>query len=243
MHIDPEIILFSVALLLYLQDLAVLLFASDVAFFRSGNGAWCAKPGNRYPDFARRYLAIIRPWRPSTAVLRANWPRPLGGDPEAIAAEVAGVEQRLRFLRWQVGPLGFSIFVLLPALYIGVGPVSFLFGLAVVYLQVLLMLTTVLLQRQRLGLSRKDTALLVFESLICVPYAVSAYRKLAAKLMPAKVDPTELADALLAPADAHALRQELIAGVDLQLWLVRGDPVRTERLATYRKARLERCAA
>jgi hypothetical protein len=246
LYVRPEAVLFAAAAGLYLHDVAIRLFANEVVICRSGRGAWLAKTAARYPEFGRRYLAVVRPWRPDTTVLRAAWPRAVDSDtsgsrplPEAIA----DVEKRLRFLRFQCPPLLFTLFIGLPCAQAFYGATALLIGIAVVYLQAFVMAGWLVAKRSRLGLPWRSIGFVLFESLVCVPYAINLYRKIADRLVPVDADPIDLASALLEPQDAAALRREIVKAIDERMTMANADGAKQERLLTYRDRLLEQGAA
>lgn len=246
LYIRPEILLFAVATLLYLHDLALPLFANEVVFVRSAGGPWVARTARRYPEFARRHLALVRPWRPDTIVIRSSWPQAAANDgnqAREIAERLPAIERRLRPLRYQSAALLATMFVGLPCLYGFLGPGAFLIGTATVYAQAAVMLAGVLVGREELGLSGKSLAFLALESLICIPYTVNLYRKITARVAPPDAEPLALAEALLDGQANAAFRRELVDALDVYIGLPGADESRQSRLIRYREQVLERSAA
>jgi hypothetical protein len=237
-------LLFAVALILYLHDQATRLFANEVLFYRSGRGRWTAKPADRYPEFGRRYLALVRPWRPDTTTIRATWPRLAhsgANRDRTLQVAVSGIEDRLRFLRYQSVPLLLTLFVGLPFAHLLYGSAALVVGILLAYLQVLVMLASLLARRAGLGLPWRSLGFVLFESLICIPYAINLYRKVADRLVPADADPIDLAAALLDAADSTVIRRDLLHSVERRMSLA--DGANQGRLAQYRERLLEQNAA
>ena len=241
-YTHPQVLLFSTAGFLYLQDLSMLLFANEVLLLRSGNGEWTARIASRYPEFARRHLAIPRPWRPDTLVVRSCWPGPLSREEiryRGISQSVEALHQRLRFIRWQSLPLLAMMFIGLPCLYGFVGPAAFLLGLAGVYAQICVILACVLVERRALKLRFVTVALIALECLICIPHSVNIYRKIMDRFLPQDGEPIELASGLLDAEAAGRLRRELLKTLDARIDLSEADPVKKERLVRYRQQVVE----
>lgn len=240
-YIRPEVLLFAVAVILYLHDQASRLFANEILFYRSGRGRWIAKTADRYPEFGRRYLAFVRPWRPDTTIVKATWPRPASMDVNrspALQEAIRAVEDRLRFLRYQSMPLFLTLFVGLPCAHIFYGSAALLIGIVVAYVQVFLMLGWLLARRRALGLPWRSVGFILFESLICIPYAINLYRKVADRLVPVDADPIDLAMALLDPGACSVLRQDLLQSIEQRMSLTEAGEAKQDRLMKYR-ARLQ----
>jgi hypothetical protein len=242
LHLRPEVVLFAVAITLYLHNQAARLFANEILFYRSGGGAWTARTADRYPEFGRRYLAVLRPWRPGTIIVSATWPREFDKDPDRsrlLSEAIGDVEARLLFLRYQSTPLFVTLFVALPCAWIFYGPAALLLGILVAYLQTLVMVGSLLARRRMLGLPWRSIAYIVFESLICIPYAVNLYRKIADRLVPMDADPINLATALLSTGESTALREELLQSIDRRIGLLKPGEAKQDRLEKYRERLLE----
>jgi hypothetical protein len=242
LYVRPEVVLFAVAAGLYLHDAATRLFANEIVFRRSGRGAWAAKTATGYPELGRRYLALVRPWRPDTTILRATWPRLADSKTSAgplLRDAIADVEDRLRFLRYQCTPLLVTLFVGLPCAQLFYGPTALLFGIAVVYLQAFVMVGWLIARRSGLGLPWRSIGFILFESLICVPYAINLYRKIVDRLVPVDADPIDLAAALLDAQGAAALRREIVKSIDERVAMTKADSPKEERLLKYRERLME----
>lgn len=240
-YMRPEVLLFAVAVILYLHGQTTRLFANEILFYRSGRGRWIARTADRYPEFGRRYLAFVRPWRPDTTIVKATWPRSAGTGVDrgrALQEAIRAVEDRLRFLRYQSMPLLFTLFVGLPCAHIFYGSAALLIGIAVAYAQVFLMLGSLLARRAALGLPWRSIGFTLFESLICIPYAINLYRKIADRLVPVDADPIDLAMALLDPRACAVLRQDLLQSIEQRMSLTEAGDAKQVRLMKYR-ARLQ----
>jgi hypothetical protein len=245
-YIRPELLLFAVALILYLHDQATRLYANEILFYRSGRGRWVAKAADRYPEFGRHYLAFVRPWRPDTTIVKASWPRATGTDQDrrrALQESIQGVENRLRFLRNQCTPLLITLFVGVPFAHIFYGSGALLIGILVAYVQVILMLGSLLSRRRELGLPWKSVGLIVFESLICIPYAINLYRKVADRLVPVNAEPIDLAMTLLDAGACTALRQNLLRSIGQRINLTEEGDAKQVRLMKYRERLQQESAA
>lgn len=241
-YTHPEVLLFATAALLYLQDLSMLLFANEVLLLRSGSGEWTARIVSRYPEFARRHLAMVRPWRPDTVIVRACWPGSLAGDERRcrdFSQGVSALQQQLRFIRLQTLPLLLMMFFGLPCLYAFVGPTAFLLGLAVVYGQVCLMLACLLLERRKLNLRFKVVFFMILESLICIPHSINIYRKIVDHLLPQDEEPMRLASAVLDAEAVGHLRRQLLETLEARIDRSEANDLKKERLVRYKEKVLE----
>ena len=245
-YIRAEALLFVVAVILYLCDQTTRLFANEILFYRSGRGRWIAKTADRYPEFGGRYLAYVHPWRPDTTIVKVTWPRSdsMGVDrSRALQEAIRAVEDRLRFLRYQSVPLLLTLFIGLPCAHIFYGPAALLIGIAVAYVQVFVMLGWLLARRRALGLPWRSVGFILFESLICIPYAINLYRKISDRLVPVDADPIDLAMALLDPAACSVLRQDLLQSIEQRMSLAEAGEAKQDRLMKYRARLQEKSAA
>lgn len=219
--ISPELLLLLVATLLYLSDAAQLLYTNEVLFLHRSRGVWRAYLPDGYPTIARRFLLIPKPLQPGSALLRVTWPRgqrAQASEPAGIGARVADVLKRLAPIRWLSALLLPQIFLALPLIYMywGDGP-EVIVALLLIYLQAIVLVSLFVSRCRALGLGWGKVALIAFESLICIPYAINVYRKATLHALPKEHDILELDRALLSETELAAFRQALVEKIDREL--------------------------
>lgn len=234
--LQPEYLLFPVGFGLYLIDLSNLLYIDEALFCRSQRGVWTFKLPNNLPELGRRYLAISQPFQPGTVALRSSWPRQRQKEATPVTEAVLFPRypiERLRFVGVLCTGLLPQIFILMPMTYFMVGPVSFLICVLLVYLQILAMVVWIAFNRRRLRLPISVLAMVAFEAIVCIPFAINSYRKLSAKLYEEHVDPLLIADGFLSEEDQVKFRSELSTIVDQQLRVTEPGTSRHEALSGY----------
>ena len=207
--ISAEALVFILGALLYLTDLGKLLGRNEVLLVCGTVGGWCAiTPANGFL-FNRRHAVFPRWYDPGTAVLRFRWPvRP-------------GAERRWESTRKRLDSMWLprsvslvllpEIFLLIPLAYLHpVNHLSLLTVLLLVYLQALTMVSWLFLSRTRLCIGLKDSILIAFECLVCIPYSINFYRKVAEKV--SQHNDADLLDASRNLLD-EALHQKLSSNI------------------------------
>lgn len=219
--ISAEILLLLVAVGLYVVDVAQLLYSNEALLVRKPGGTWRAYLPNRGVEIARRSLLIPGLLQPGSAMLRLSWPSraDVAGEPvERMRAEVDGKLGRLSPLGWISAALLPQIFIALPLAFVYHDVDYLLVGtLAVIYAQVLAACMLLLQRRKSVGLGAGKTAALIFEALVCIPYAINLYRKATLQALPGNVDLLDMDRMLLSPDALRAFREELLKYVSEQL--------------------------
>ena len=234
--LQPEYLLFPVGFGLYLFDLSNLLYIDEALFCRSPRGVWTFRLPNGLPELGRRYLAMAQPFRPGTVVLRSSWPAKRQKEERPVTEAVLFPRyplERLRFVGVLCTGLLPQIFILMPMTYFMVGPVSFLICVFLVYLQILAMVVWIAFNRRRLQLPISVLAMVAFEAIVCIPFAINSYRKLSAKLYEERIDPLLIADGLLSEEDQAKFRLELSTILDRQLRVTEPGTSRHGALSGY----------
>lgn len=185
--IYADILVLILGAILYLTDLARLLHANEVLFVGRANGTWSALTPANGLRFNRKHAVLPRPYDPTVAAIRLMWP----SDKPPAKKYRKEFESRLE----QLFVPRHVCLLLLPEIFLGI-PIAYswlgnsvltLAILAVIYLQILFVVSWLFFSRKKLGLTWKTCLLLAFESLVCIPYAINLHRKLADKLVPADV--------------------------------------------------------
>lgn len=209
--IRADLLLLLIAAALYITDLSRLLYINELIFFGKQPGQFAFRFSGSQFELARRYPFILKPLDPAIAVIRLIWTKP----PSEYETTPQDSEQVLRQLRWA----GIQCRLLLPQIFIGL-PLLYVFGhndllilalLAAIYAQVVAMLVWMLRHRRGLGLDGPGCALLCFESLICIPYAINLHRKLSERLLPGVLpdDVLGIAATVLSEPDQERFRRQI----------------------------------
>lgn len=234
--LPPEYLLFPVGFGLYLFDLSNLLYIDEALFSKSPRGLWTFRLPNGLPELGRRYLAMAQPFRPRTVVLRSSWPAKTQNEERPVTEAVLFPRyplERLKFVGVICTGLLPQIFILMPMTYFLVGPVSFLICVLIVYLQILAMVIWIAFNHRRLQLPIPVLAMVAFEAIVCIPFAINSYRKLSAKLYAAPVDPLSIATGLLSKENLAEFRVGLATILDGQLRVTEPGTGRHELLSEY----------
>lgn len=211
--VAPAWLLLVAAITLYLVDVAQLLFVNELLFVRAGPSRWRALFPLGRPELVRRYLVLPEVLRPDRAVLRLAWPA-RGGSPQTpgggAAAHIEATLGHLAPLRWCCLLLLIVLLVLAPMGYLLNDALGFLAVVAAAYVLALLALAVVLRARSHIGLSWPAVGALAFESLVCIPYSINLYRKVALRVLPRHLDVLTASRELVAGAE----RDSFLAGID-----------------------------
>lgn len=146
---------------------------------------------------------------------------------------IEATQQGLGFLRYQSVFLLVLIFGALPALYWAVSPVSFLAGVGVAYLDVLVLTAWLARRRHALGLSKAAVTAMSLESLVCLPLAINLFRKVQERRLQETTDPLRLADKLLETEDRTEFLGALARIVREQAEWVAEDSERRRQLLAF----------
>ncbi|MEM1176616.1 MAG: hypothetical protein AAGA33_03050 [Pseudomonadota bacterium] len=209
--IPAELLVLGLALLLYLTDLARLLFANEVLFSGTVKGHWKAlTPANGFP-FNRRNAVFPRVWDAGNIECRVAWPSQPADSSQTIDDALSVLAKEAVFERLICRALVPQLFIGVPIAYsLPSNDLPTLVMIALIYLQVVALVVGVMIKRRRLCLSTGHAAWLAFESLVCLPYALNVFRKIGANLTSqARSDVLDLAARLLDADDRHELHERL----------------------------------
>ena len=210
--IRPDVLVFALALLLYVTDLGRLIYANEVLFCSAGGGRWNAIMPSDGFFFRRRHAVFPRPYDPGCLVLSLNWPaQPRAADAGDLRERLTALQSQLSFPQLVCRLLAAEMFLGLPGAYLlPRHDVPVLLLLAVIYIQVLALVMWLFRSRHRLALPLSACLMWAFESLVCIPYAVNMHRKIGALLLAAaKYDVLDAAGALLDDPAQQALARQL----------------------------------
>jgi hypothetical protein len=174
-----ELELFALAVLLYLYDSTVLLYANEALLIRAGPKRWIAESGWQGLRIAGRTLYILNPLTPLRPSFRLHWSyHSLQAPPAAVQLWPECVTA-LRALGPFVVIAGIALFILLPVgLFTAAGSYALIPALIALYGSTLSALLFLYRSRVMLPLSRMRLVGIAFECLICPPLAVNMIRRI-----------------------------------------------------------------
>jgi hypothetical protein len=211
-----EFQLFALAVLLYLYDSTVLLFANEVILSCERGGAWRATTGWSDILVGGRKVCVLNPFTPYAACAKLRWDlyarAPTQFD-ESWSAELP----KLKVATPWVLASAFALFVLLPlGLFTPLGVYATLPAVGVLYVSILVAL--IIMRRGRLlqALSPLKFAGLIFECLACPPFGVNLIRRVA---LMSKVNESLLTagQRLLPPLEWARVRAHCVVTLDQEL--------------------------
>jgi hypothetical protein len=262
-----ELQLMALAVLLYVYDCAVLLYANEGLLIggptwprRSPNASahWRAVCPRGLVQLGGRFLYLENPLMPQRPAFRLSWSfaadagpgdsirapdGATGFTPPAVIATTgpagpAGLAESLTVLTPFVATAAVALYVLLPlGLFSPLGAGALVPALVLLYGSITAALGVVYLRRAALALARGQCAVLAFECLACPPFGVNLVRRIALAKRCAVPFP-DAAVCLLEPLRWQALERELEAQLGEELAAVeRSDAARTGLEAQIRRLR------
>jgi hypothetical protein len=210
--LTTEVLLMLLVTGLYLYDSALLLYANEGLLVTQGRQGWAVAFGSRHTTLRGRQLYVPNPLRPTQALFRLAWSaqQPPAGAQHGWSGQRADLA-RLSPAVWS---LALVLFVLLPVtLFARLGDLAVVLSFSLIYLNVLLMLALLWLDRRRLALTPRHWAMIALDLLICPPFALNVVRRLSLRVN-IREDFIEAARHLLAPTDWEAIRPEILARLD-----------------------------
>ena len=183
--IQTEVLILVLALLLYITDLARLIYSNEVLFCDSGGQNWAVLTPSSGFLFNRRFAVFPRPFDPGSFVVASSWPlerEALQG--KALSDRIALTRSNLAYPRLACRLLLPQLFLVLPIAYLlPRNDIPVFFVLLVIYAQIIALSVWLLRVRRRLDLPLRQCLLWVFESLVCIPYAANVHRKVGTYLL------------------------------------------------------------
>jgi len=218
---------------LYLFDSFWLLASNEAVLVRGWRGRWRAGFGAMRWRLGAREPYLPNPFMPHRPQFRLAWrvdgvePREKAAPPLQVPAELA------RFVPFVSGA-GVALFVLLPlGLFANLGIGFTLAAVLLLYAINGAALLQLWWLRGPLKLSNPQASQIVFECLVCPPFAVNLVRRLCAKLRHDE-DFVSAAERLLRPADLAVAQAECLMRVDEQ---IECEPESSTRLTALHAAR------
>ncbi len=210
---NADVLVFGLAVLLYLTDLGRLLYANEVLFCGSGRlRPLLPRQGFR---FLGRFAVFPRFLDPGTVTLAFTWP--------SASMDASGIEETLARHRDQLADPRLACRLLLPLIFVGVpvvyampnNAIPLLVTLAMIYFKILVLIAWLFWSRKRLNLPMRACVMWAFESLVCIPYAINLHRKLSAHLLAQiRLDVLDAGRELLAPNDFKRLATDLATAIN-----------------------------
>jgi hypothetical protein len=233
---SAEVLVLPIAAFLYLTDLGRLLFVNEILLVAGTYSKWTAiTPADGF-FFRRRFAVFPRPYDPRTAVIRLSWPITSPNSP--VPTKDIGQDIYTRLEALSVPRVVCAL--LLPEIFLGI-PFAYalpnndwpvLGMIVVIYIQILLLVVWLFSSRNELKMTGKDSVILAFESLVCLPYAINFYRKVAEKtICSSGMDVLDTGECLLEADGLKTLRDHIRNALDDRLEGEQGTAKISEGLA------------
>jgi hypothetical protein len=233
---------FEVLLLLgvvgfYLYDSSMLLYSNEMVYLEK-NYKWSfASPGNNW-GILGKILYIPNPVRPDIVMLRVYWT-------ESQHTFIGNMEENRRALETlinEVRPIQYMVLVLFVLLSLGLSIALFKYGggaflliiFGMVYVTIALILAYTFWKKDVLQLTMRKWLFLVFESLLCPPFALNILRKITLNHT-ISCEPILLAENVFEKDVFNRLVDFVTLRIDQQLEYLANDHPRFNPLHTYRK--------
>lgn len=193
----------------YLFDAALLLYADEVVFTRTGR-RWRAVLGEG-AAWSGRSLSLPTGLSPGSPLLRSAWRVAPAAPPAAPpAVPLAQLLAVVAPLRWHAWLLAASLLLGVPAaLYWRPGPFWLLALLGLIYLPTLAAVLYLWHRRQMAGLTRRQLLAIAFDVLACPPFALNLVSRVTLRCGPV-LPAVELAAQLLDRGGCAALDQAIV---------------------------------
>jgi hypothetical protein len=211
--VSYEIQLMAIAVLLYLHDTTLLLYANEGLLIAGRNNSWSAGVGQDGLRFQGRAVVLLAPlgfWRPT---YRLSWQFDAAPAKVNVATQLAPPKESTSLSLFVINA-GIALFGLLPVgLFAHLGVRFIATVLVMLYLNVVLALVMVYVHRQAFQLGTRKFWSLCFECLACPPFAVNLVRRLT--LAQTVAEPfTAAAQRLLSKEAWHAIEAQCAERLD-----------------------------
>jgi len=214
--LSSELELFALALLLYLYDSTVLLYANEAILRCERGDVWRVSTGWSGILVAGRKVCVLNPFTPYAACAKLRW---VLGAPGGSTLSDESWSQELPKYKvaspWVLAAAS-ALFVLLPlGLFTPLGLYATFPAVGVLYSSILIALV-VMRRRNLQALPRLKFAGLIFECLACPPFGINLIRRVA---LQTRVNESLLraGHRLLPPLEWTALRAHCVATLDQEL--------------------------
>ena len=216
----------------YLYDSALLLYFNDLIFIER-YGVWSFICPSTHWQILGKTPYVPNPLSPDASLFRVTWSTESPASTDADADATEKLIKALRPLRYLVLGLLVLTIVDLPVVILVLGTGRWFFiTLVLIYLVILSILSLVYWRRSALGLSRKDVASLVFESIACPPFAINMVRKITLKHIPTS-SPIDFAQHRFAKESFRKLVHAVQARLNEELDSEDDDNQRSAKIKAY----------
>jgi len=217
---------------LYLVDSALLLYGNEGIVTTRGSTGWRVAFGSGI-QLRGKDLFVPSPFFPHRPVFRLTWA--FAGTGSAADRGWTGQRALLKQLAPLIWGMAAALFVLLPlGLFTRLGDRMLLAALVLLYASLVAALAWLAFKRARMNMTPRRLAHLVFEALLCPPFALNLVRKISSEL-PVGEDLVGAARRLLRAQDWEAVRGAFVARVDEELEMAEDDAARVAQLQRYRQ--------
>lgn len=203
----------ALAVGLYLYDSALLLYSNEALLIPSGKDGWIARFGSNKTTFKGKQLFVPNPFWPTQPLFRLVW-----GYEDVASCSIAATWDEKRRASIRLVPMVWGLFmctfILLPVTLFGrLGDLMILLVFVLVYLNILLVILFLWLDRSKFNLTLHGFASIAFDFLICPPFALNIVRRLSLSVQ-VDEDFINAARRLLKPADWEVTQREALTRLD-----------------------------
>jgi hypothetical protein len=228
-----EVELFALAVLLYLYDSTVLLYANEAILSCDRRSNWRVSTGWQGFLVAGRTICLLNPFTLYRPCVRLRWnlyAPDLPGADESWSREIPKLGAGTP---WAVSA-AIALFLLLPiGLFTPLGTYAILPAVCVLYGSILVALVFIRAHSARPGLTGLRFAGLTFECLACPPFGVNLVRRVAL-MCPVRESLLPASARLLPASEWDALRAHCMATLDRELWRLEASSAERQSLEKQR---------
>jgi hypothetical protein len=229
-----EVLLPIGAIGFYLFDAALMLYGNEFVLLRSRRHWYSA--GGQVQLLGRR-LYLPNPFTPGRVLFRLRWD--IGRSVDG-ALDIDDLVRLTRPLRVIVTIQAVILLLLLPPVSMALGAGNFLLSLFAAFYLLTLLSTAILIKRRKaLRLADRHCAFVVFEAVLCAPFALNMVRKLALALS-AEVAWLETAERAFASNEKRQIAECIGERIAEGLAIEEPGSVRAAQLCTLRDGLKER---
>lgn len=227
---NSEVLLTAIFLSLYLYDSVLLLYSNEAILTPRGKDEWFVGFGSNKTTLKGKEVYL--PLWPTKPLFRLAW-KFEDAEPDISSTWTAKRDAFSRFvpLVWSLAAI---TFVLLPfALFGRRGDLVILLSFMLIYVNVLLIVFLLWLDRHKFGLTGKSFAVMALDLLICPPFALNIIRRLSLRV-PVQEDLIHAARRLQTSDAWELTRVQVLARLDDE---IASEDEDTSRMAALLKRR------
>lgn len=235
MLVAPEVLLMTVAVGIYLYDAVLLLYRNEAVLYPVRTGKYSVSFSPGWGQLLGKSVYLPNPLMPHKPLYRLSWQA--GPVSESLSTHQPvweEISKSLATLAPYIWAMFIALFVLLPVgLFTRLGNAVLFAAVAMLYLNALMVLILLFMDRHQLGITGKRFAAIAFESLVCIPCALNLVRKISLAV-PVQEDLLSAGKRLLSPDEYRLVVETVAAQVteDLAMEEVQSD--RHQELEAYR---------